>query len=235
MIITIDKSKELTRKEYIDFLQKTKGETISESRISQLVSAGKLKVRDYPELGNLQLIVLDDDEQALAQARFSTSQALHTYSYKELGLMVGKLIHDLTNENGNAQTLLNEKQGLLDQLVATLQEVETQRNGALQQVEELTSHVSQIRTENESLQTNITQRNDQIESLQAELTRLNDKLTDTQRKLDVETSFRSEFEEFKGLVMGMLQKQGTITADSPTTDEAVGKTTGGKRKKATKA
>ena len=234
MIITIDKSKELTRKEYIDFLQKTKGETISESRISQLVSASKLKVRDYPELGNLQLIVLDD-EQALAQARFSTSQALHTYSYKELGLMVGKLIHDLTNENGNAQTLLNEKQGQLDQLVTTLQEVETQRNGALQQVEELTSLVSQIRTENESLQTNITHRSDQIESLQVELTRLNDKLTDTQRKLDVETSFRSEFEEFKGLVMGMLQKQGNITADSPTTDKSVEKMTGGKRKKATKA
>ena len=88
MIISIDKTKELTRKEYVDFLQKTKGESISEARISQLVSAGKLKVRDYPELNNLQLIVLDDDEQALAQARFTTSQALHTYSYKRTGTYV---------------------------------------------------------------------------------------------------------------------------------------------------
>ncbi len=102
ILISIDKTKELTCKEYVDFLPKTKGESISEARISQLVSAGRLKVRDYPELNNLQLIVLDDDEQALAQARFTTTQALHSYSYKELGLMFGKLIHDLNNDNGNA-------------------------------------------------------------------------------------------------------------------------------------
>jgi predicted nuclease with TOPRIM domain len=233
MILTIDKSKELTRKEYVDFLQKTRGETISESRISQLVSAGKLKVRDYPELGNLQLIVLDDDEQALAQARFSTSQAIHTYSYKELGLMVGKLIHDVTNENGNAQTLLNEKQSQLDQLVSTLQHTEADRDEARQTVRKLTGYQQQIEAENESLQTALAQRTEQVATLQSELKSLTETLTDTQRKLDIETSFRGEFDSFKSLVMNLIQKQADDVQTATIAD--VAKPASGKRGKESKA
>ncbi|RYC66672.1 hypothetical protein [Spirosoma sordidisoli] len=231
MILTIDKSKELTRKEYVDFLQKTKGETISESRISQLVSAGKLKVRDYPELNNLQLIVLDDDEQALAQARFSTSQAIHTYSYKELGLMVGKLVHDLTNENGNAQTLLNEKQTQLDQLVSTLQHTEADRDEAKQTVQKMASYQQHLEAENESLQTTLTQRSETITTLEAELKNLNESLTDTQRKLDIETSFRGEFDSFKSLVMDLIQKQ----AEGGVATLEAAKSTAGKRVKSAKS
>lgn len=205
MIIAIDKAKELTRKEYIDFLQKTKGETLSESRISQLVSAGKLKVRDYPELNNLQLIVLDDDEQALAQARFTTSQALHTYSYKELGLMVSKLIHDLTNESGNAKTLLGEKQTQLDQLVAALGQVEAERNEAKEAASTLRGQVDELTQTLESRQTTLTEREGQLAELQAELVRLNQHLKETEQKLTAESSFRGEFEQFKALVMSVLQ------------------------------
>ncbi|MBO0931877.1 hypothetical protein [Fibrella aquatilis] len=233
MILTIDKSKELTRKEYVDFLQKTKGETISESRISQLVSAGKLKVRDYPELNNLQLIVLDDDEQALAQARFSTSQAIHTYSYKELGLMVGKLVHDLTNENGNAQTLLNEKQTQLDQLVNMLQRTEADRDEARQTVEKMANYQQQIEAEIESRQTDLAQRTEQVATLQGELKSLTEALTDTQRKLDIETSFRSEFDSFKSLIMNLIQKQADDTQTATVAD--VAKPTPGKRIKGSKA
>lgn len=234
MLISIDKTKELTRKEYVDFLQKTKGESISEARISQLVSAGRLKVRDYPELNNLQLIVLADDEQALAQARFTTSQALHSYSYKELGLMFGKLIHDLTNDNGNAQTLIGEKQVQLDNLVSALQQVETERNLAQQTVRELSNTFTQLTADNETLRTDLTNRQNQVDTLQAEATQLTEALTDIQRKLAVETSFRGEFEGFKTLIMNLLQQQGS-TANALNSSDTNGEKaiSTGKRKKAT--
>ncbi len=234
MLISIDKTKELTRKEYVDFLQKTKGESISEARISQLVSAGRLKVRDYPELNNLQLIVLADDEQALAQARFTTSQALHSYSYKELGLMFGKLIHDLTNDNGNAQTLIGEKQVQLDNLVSALQQVETERNLAQQTVQELSNTVTQLTADNETLRTDLTNRQNQVDTLQAEAIQLTEALTDIQRKLAVETSFRGEFEGFKTLIMNLLQQQGS-TANALNSSDTNGEKaiSTGKRKKAT--
>ncbi len=213
MIISIDKAKELTRKEYVDFIRNTKGETITEGRISQLVSAGKLKVRDYPELNNLQLIVLNDDEQALAQARFTTSQAIHTYSYKDLGLMVGKLIYDLTIENGNAQTLLNEKQTQFEQLISQLGQVETERNEANETNEALRAEQQQLRTQNQSLQDALVERDQLIEQQGAELKRLTETLADSQQKLAVETSFRTEFGDFKSLVMTMLQNQAQPSAD----------------------
>ena len=234
MIIAIDKTKELTRKEYVDFLKKTKGESISEARISQLVSAGKLKVRDYPELNNLQLIVLDDDEQALAHARFTTSQALHTYSYKELGLMFGKLIHDLNNDNGNAQTLLGEKQTQLDRLVASLQQTETERNQAWQTVEELTGINQQLRASQEQLQAALTGEQNRVGTLQTELTQLTETLVDVQRKLEVETSFRGEFDEFKALVMTLLEKK-TEPAVDASRDLVSEAPSGRKRPKGTKS
>ena len=221
MLISIDKTKELTRKEYVDFLQKTKGENISEARISQLVSAGRLKVRDYPELNNLQLIVLDDDEQALAQARFTTTQALHTYSYKELGLMFGKLIHDLNNDNGNAQTLLGEKQAQLEAVIATLQQVETERNQALEQANRLSADVAQLIQVNGQLQADLVDRQDQLEASQKELTKLNESLADIQRKLDIETSFRNEFGDFKSLIMNLLRQQSGVNVVSEKVDEPV--------------
>lgn len=229
MTLTIDKSKELTRKEYIDFLQKTKGETISESRISQLVSAGKLKVRDYPELGNLQLIVLDDDEQALAQARFSTSQAIHTYSYKELGLMVSRLIHDVTTENGNAQLLLSEKQSQLDQLVAALQRAEEDRDEARRTIQTMSDYSRQLDTELETLQTALEGRISQVDKLEKNANSLRETLADTQRKLDIETSFRGEFDAFKSLVMDLLQKQTSET--KPANEPKTTKSTVAKRAK----
>lgn len=213
MVITIDKAKELTRKEYIDFIRNTKGETLSEGRVSQLVSAGKLKVRDYPELNNLQLIVLNDDEQALAQARFTTSQAIHTYSYKELGMMVGKLIHDLTIENGNAQTLLNEKQTQFEQLISQLGQVEAERNEAAQTNEVLGAEKQQLQTQSRSLQDALVERDQLIEQQEADIKRLTEALADSQQKLAVEISFRTEFEDFKSLVMTMLQHRGQPSAD----------------------
>lgn len=214
MILTIDKTKELTRKEYIDFLQKTKGETLSESRISQLVSAGKLNVRNYPELNNLQLIVLGDDEQALAQARFTTSQALHSYSYKELGLMVGKLIHDLTNESGNAKTLLAEKQAQLEQLVKALSQTEKERNNARGEAETLKEQIRKFTQTMESQQVTLREREGELVRLQDELKGLNQHLKETQQKLTAESSFRGEFEQFKGMVLSVLQKPQTAEAIS---------------------
>lgn len=226
MLITIDKTKELTRKEYVDFVRKVKGETLSEGRISQLVSAGKLQVRDYPELNNLQLIVLNDGEQALAQARFTTSQAIHTYSYKELGLMVGKLIHDLTIENGNAQTLLSEKQTQIEGLVTQLGQVEAEGDQARQTHQTLEGEYAQLQVEHQKLRQTLTERDEQRGRDEAEIHRLGEALADTQRKLAVETSFRSEFEEFKTLVMTMLQNQ-----PKPPVEGVEGETKGRKRTK----
>ncbi|GAA4418810.1 hypothetical protein GCM10023187_52580 [Nibrella viscosa] len=205
-IISIDTTKELTRKEYIDFVQKTKGESISESRISQLVSANKLKVREYPELNNLQLIVLDDDEQALAQGRFTTTQAIHTYSYKELGLMFGKLIQDLNNEVGNAKTLQTEKQEQIDRLAAQLLEVEASRDEAHQQIHQLTETVNQAANEKQQWLVKEKDLNAQLEQSRRENVQLKERLTALQQKLDAESGFRSEFDDFKKMVMALLQE-----------------------------
>ncbi|GAA4462986.1 hypothetical protein GCM10023189_40410 [Nibrella saemangeumensis] len=205
-IITIDTTKELTRKEYIDFVQKTKGESISESRISQLVTANKLKVRDYPELNNLQLIVLDDDEQALAQGRFTTTQAIHTYSYKELGLMFGKLIQDLNNEVGNAKTLQTEKQEQIDHLASQLLEVEASRDEAHQQINQLIESVNQAANEKQQWLVKEKDLDAQLELSRAENVQLKERLTALQQKLDAESGFRAEFEDFKQLMMNLLQE-----------------------------
>lgn len=205
MIITIDKTKELTRKEYVDFLKKTKNETITEPRISQLVSAGRLKVRDYPDLGNIQLIVLNDDEQTLAQAYFTTTQPLHTYSYKELGLMFGKLIQEQTNEMGNAKNLLTEKQEQLTQLATTLQQTEQERAQARNLSDELSQSLHQSQLENNRLQNEVDQQQQQINNLTATAAQQQELLTELQRKLELETGFRKEFDEFKQLIMGVLQ------------------------------
>lgn len=230
MIITIDRTKELTRKEYVDFLQKTKGETITEGRISQMVSAGKLKVRDYPELNNLQLIVLDDDEQALAQARFTTTQALHTYSYKELGLMFSKLVHDLTNENGNARTLLSEKQAQVEALTETLRGAEAERDEARRAVQQLTDQNTELATDNQALQSELNHAQSGTEALQLENFQLAQQLADSQRKLDVETSTNSKFEDFKAVVMELLLNQRVTPAAQPPKGEGAGNPAKGKKR-----
>jgi regulator of replication initiation timing len=221
MIITIDKSKELTRKEYVDFLHKTKGETLSEARISQMVSAGKLKVRDYPELNNLQLVVLDDDEQALARARFSTSQALHTYSYKDLGLMFGKLIHDLTNENGNARTLLSEKQAQMEALTDALHRAEAEREEARKSVQRLTQENAELAADNQALQAELDDALSGTEALQAENYQLAQQLADSQRKLDIEASTNRMFNDFKTMVLELLQNQRMTPGEQPLMGEGV--------------
>lgn len=222
MIITIDTTKELTRKEYVDFLRKTKNETITEGRISQMVTAGKLKVRDYPELNNLQLIVLDDDEQALAQARYTTTQALHTYSYKDLGLMFGKLIHDLTTENGNARTLLAEQQARVDELVEALGRAEAERDEARRAVQDLTAQNAELTTDHQTLQAELDGAQSEIEASQAENYRLTQELAESQRKLDVETSTNAKFEDFKTLVMELLQNRPVAAVAHPAEDRGEG-------------
>lgn len=215
MLISIDKTKELTRKEYIDFLKKTKGETLTEARISQMVSTGKLRVRDYPELNNLQLIVLDDDEQALTQARFTTTQALHTFSYKDLGLMFGKLIHDLTNENGNARTLLSEKQAEVEVLTEALREAKAQRDEARQSVQRLKERNAELTADSQALQAELDHVQSGTEALQLENYQLTQQLADSQRKLDVETSTNRRFEDFQAMVMELLQNQRATEAAQP--------------------
>lgn len=223
MLITIDKTKELTRKEYIDFLQKTKGEALSEARISQLVSAGRLNVRDYPELGNLQLIVLGDDEQALAQARFTTTQAIHAYSYKELGLMFGKLIHDLNNENGNAQTLLKEKQTEVDTLIQTLQQTATDRDQARQLIRQADDQINTLTAQVAAARSETAQAMAQVDTLQAEAIQTQARVVELQRKAETEAAFRSEFEEFKSLILAVLKQQADAARSEPLVTALPGK------------
>jgi chromosome segregation ATPase len=103
---TIDGTRYMSAREYADFANLTPG------RVSQLKA--ELPFVRFEEFGidliNFDLLDLQQNEKALAQSKYETSNPIHQYSYKDLGNFFGKFAMDLVQFKGNADLKINEIQ-----------------------------------------------------------------------------------------------------------------------------
>ena len=122
-------------KEYAEIKGKTAG------RIYQLKN--ELPVVKFEDLGveliNYDLLQLNETEVNLAQSKFQTTQALHTYDHKQLSLFFADMIKGNSEARTNAETLLREKELALEeqkQLVLELTEKNKSLDALLSQAQE---------------------------------------------------------------------------------------------------
>jgi hypothetical protein len=103
---TIDGTRYISAREYADFANLTPG------RVSQLKA--ELPFVRFEEFGidliNFDLLDLQQNEKALAQSKYETSNPIHQYSYKDLGNFFGKFAMDLVQFKGNADFKISEIQ-----------------------------------------------------------------------------------------------------------------------------
>ena len=113
-------------KEYAELKGKTAG------RIYQLKN--ELPVVKFEDLGveliNFDLLQLSETEVNLAQSKFQTTQALHTYDYKQLSLFFADMIKGNFEARSNAETLLREKELVLEEQGKVILEL-TEKNKSL--------------------------------------------------------------------------------------------------------
>jgi chromosome segregation ATPase len=129
-------------KEYAEIKGKTAG------RIYQLKN--ELPVVKFEDLGveliNYDLLQLNETEVNLAQSKFQTTQALHTYDHKQLSLFFADMIKGNSEARTNAETLLREKELALEeqkQLVLELTEKNKSLDALLSQAQEENSGLSE--------------------------------------------------------------------------------------------
>lgn len=125
----------LSFKEYAELKGKTAG------RIYQLKN--ELPVVKFEDLGveliNYDLLQLSETEVNLAQSKFQTTQALHTYDHKQLSLFFADMIKGNFEARSNAETLLREKELVLEeqgQLILELMEKNKSLDSLLSQAQE---------------------------------------------------------------------------------------------------
>jgi uncharacterized coiled-coil DUF342 family protein len=120
---TIDGTRYMSAREYADFANLTPG------RVSQLKA--ELPFVRFEEFGidliNFDLLDLQQNEKALAQSKYETSNPIHQYSYKDLGNFFGKFAMDLVQFKGNADFKINEIQAVANNLLQEKEWLETQR------------------------------------------------------------------------------------------------------------
>jgi chromosome segregation ATPase len=113
-------------KEYAELKGKTAG------RIYQLKN--ELPVVKFEDLGveliNFDLLQLNETEVNLAQSKFQTTQALHTYDHKQLSLFFADMIKGNFEARSNAETLLREKELVLEEQGKLVLEL-TEKNKSL--------------------------------------------------------------------------------------------------------
>ncbi len=113
-------------KEYAELKGKTAG------RIYQLKN--ELPVVKFEDLGveliNYDLLQLSDTEVNLAQSKFQTTQALHTYDHKQLSLFFADMIKGNFEARSNVETLLREKELVLEEQGKVILEL-TEKNKSL--------------------------------------------------------------------------------------------------------
>jgi chromosome segregation ATPase len=117
---------------YVSFQEyaQIKGKTVG--RIYQLKN--ELPVVKFDDLGveliNYDLLQLSETEVNLAQSKFQTTQALHTYDHKQLSLFFADMIKGNFEARSNAETLLREKELVLEEQGKTILEL-SEKNKSL--------------------------------------------------------------------------------------------------------
>ena len=143
-------------KEYAELKGKTAG------RIYQLKN--ELPVVKFEDLGveliNYDLLQLSETEANLAQSKFRTTQALHTFDHKQLALFFAEMIKGNSEARTNAETLLREKELVLEEQSNTILEL-TEKNKSLEGL------LSQAQEENLALSESLQEKTDALEKADA--------------------------------------------------------------------
>jgi chromosome segregation ATPase len=156
---------------YISFQEyaQIKGKTVG--RIYQLKS--ELPVVKFDDLGveliNHDLLKLSETEVNLTQSKFQTTQALHTYDHKQLSLFFAEMIKGNIEARTNAETLLREKELVMEEQVQTIQEL-SEKNKSL------SVSLSQAQEENFNLTETLQEKNDTLEKADALIAEQNSNL-----------------------------------------------------------
>lgn len=143
---------------YISFQEyaQIKGKTVG--RIYQLKN--ELPVVKFDDLGveliNYDLLQLNDTEANLAQSKFQTTQALHTFDHKQLALFFAEMIKGNSEARTNAETLLREKEVVMEEQSNTILEL-TEKNKSLD------SRLSQAQEKNVGLTESLQDKTDALE------------------------------------------------------------------------
>lgn len=144
----------LSVKEYAEMKSLTVG------RIYQLKN--ELPFEKFDDLGveliNFDLLSLSEKEASLAHTKFQTTHALHTYDYKQLGLFVADTLKSSNDARANAEVILKEKDILMEQKNATIEDLTASNEGLSRDLEMATQ-------ENEALKQSLATKSDSLESL----------------------------------------------------------------------
>lgn len=169
---------------YLSFQEyaQIKGKTVG--RIYQLKN--ELPVVKFEDLGveliNYDLLQLSETEANLAQSKFQTTQALHTYDHKQLSLFFADMIKGNSEARTNAETLLREKELVMEEQSNTILEL-TEKNKFLEGM------LSQAQEENLALSESLREKTDALEKADGLINGLNLEVstltTDKQAALDL--------------------------------------------------
>jgi chromosome segregation ATPase len=105
----------------------------------------------------------------LAQSKFQTTQALHIYDHKQLSLFFAEMIKGNIEARTNAETLLREKELVMEEQIQTIQEL-SEKNKSLN------VSLSQAQEENFNLTETLQEKNDALEKADALIAEQNSNL-----------------------------------------------------------
>lgn len=144
---------------YISAKEYASMKNISEARVSQMKS--ELPFEKLEDIGvsliNFDLLQLLESEISFAQTQFQTTQPIHTYSYKDLGLFLADMIKTSNEARANSEVIIREKDEQLAKTLQKKQELERELAVLKNEEERLSTFLSesqrQLKVEQENHQT----------------------------------------------------------------------------------
>lgn len=210
-------------KEYAEIKGKTAG------RIYQLKN--ELPVVKFEDLGveliNYDLLQLNETEVNLAQSKFQTTQALHTYDHKQLSLFFADMIKGNSEARTNAETLLREKELVLEEQKQLVLEL-TEKNKSLDAL------LTQAQEDNLGLSESLQEKTAALEKADALIATQSEDLsvltTDKQNALDLVESLKlaqqklqSEYDLKVAENQGLIKEQSFTVAQMDGLNKEIGK------------
>jgi SMC interacting uncharacterized protein involved in chromosome segregation len=202
---TIDGIRYISAREYAEMMNLTVG------RVSQIKS--ELPFVKFDEFGieviNFDLLELQLKEKAFAQAKFETSNPIHSYSYKDLGNFFAQFALDLVQLKGNADIRIQELQNKNQELSHEITKHTHEASSLKQTIQDLQNEVK-LRTEDFNTQNQLSQKlNTELQLKEVEIAELKSKheirILELQAQIKNQLDLRSEFDEFKQLIIGELK------------------------------
>ncbi len=227
---TIDGTRYISIGEYADL----KG--ISRARVSQLKST--LPFEHFADLSldliNYDLLELETEERALLEQRYSSRQALHQYSYRQLGQFFAKLLGDLTKAEAAAKGEARSKDEELNlakndlirvqkesealtarleeaqQCIGELEEATQQSVQALEQAQAENQRLQQQAADQQARQETLNREKDELSrrvmELQEERAQHLGLLATQQHRGDAQETLRADVETLKAMVQALVKQ-----------------------------